>query len=66
MAKPKPARPPRPRPRPPSAADRAEEAALRAELDDRLDHWRGLLARKQAEADARARIRRMQEEAAPD
>lgn len=37
--------------------DPEREQELRAELDSRLDHWRGLLERKRAEAAERKRIR---------
>ena len=72
MAKPKPARPRPPAPEPridsrtglPMTPEREEE--LRRELSERYDQLEIMLAQKRAEAEERARIRRMQAQAASD
>ncbi|QYF87131.1 hypothetical protein [Brevundimonas sp. PAMC22021] len=72
MAKPKPARPRPPAPEPhidsrtglPMTHEREEE--MRRELSERYDQLEIFLAQKRADAEERARIRRMQEAAAPD
>ena len=74
MAKPRPARPRPPAPEPgpfidsrtglPMTPDREEE--LRRETSERYDQLEIFLAMKRADAEERARIRRMQEATPPD
>ena len=72
MAKPRPARPRPPAPEPwidsrtglPMTPEREEE--LRRELSERYDQLEIFLAMKRADAEERARIRRMQAQAASD